>query len=852
MADIKKIFDKLESFLDSGDEFHYIDLILRKSLSDNKEQTDKNFCLIKNFLDEVISKIDELSCEIKTNENILISVKNQKTLRNCFQVITSVGILNCLIPGLGIGISKYKNSVLVQSLPKLPLNDEEKYKLIILCIDFFQRSYLIPVLKNIIVTFHLSDYLAALIQIAFAPLKKPGEYKDFVMTTEKYAQLTLERQKYIQIYENLVTNCFQPMLMKELLVLHNPSDVEPPAFVKRIVSKELSRQLITPGGLLSLIRCFLDSHDIDVGIEWKKINMICKIVSVKHGDITLENYISNICSQLRNILTLNNTQYIATAGSCMMSLSETYPGNELVRSTLTNMITPFDYDKLAAQCMPGTVIFTVQEVEHYILILHACLCVTKLDMPVGILLKNMFILNQLHMKCSNDNMNSKVRDIVFKILEMCDDHSIYSVIKELFCGKVQTSIGISIEQYNSGILLKSSRNPIKHAPDEAVSYILHLYNEAKNTNLIENIYKSLLQLLLEFKIKRKIIYDNGALTENDVVYDDDKKYACILLMLSEISGIPKTVNIFKKTPSIALSFVEELLSDFNNSQYEDECVTVALVLLNSILSNTNKGKTLQDSLKKLMPTLIKIMKQSNDYNQLLCKEIIALINNECPQKHETALGKALVNVFDNLLPVKAHGVMEITKLIDGKDPETLSKRHYIFCLLQECLQDSDSYLYLSAINGIASLASHCTDDVLSVLCKEFLVMSTKMSERAIIHKTLLLNTFLCGCRDKDPLIRASAISNLAEIALVVHYRVGTIIYEGLGKETLAELKDNLLPIYRTLNRLYNDQNEDSIVKLHVQLALEELNDIVEVFLRPALSMEKHFVLNDIKGDIIFK
>lgn len=44
---------------------------------------------------------------------------------------------------------------------------------------------------------------------------------------------------------------------------------------------------------------------------------------------------------------------------------------------------------------------------------------------------------------------------------------------------------------------------------------------------------------------------------------------------------------------------------------------------------------------------------------------------------------------------------------------------------QEQLKDQDSYIYLSAINGIALLGAHCTEDVLQVLCKEFLQVSTE-------------------------------------------------------------------------------------------------------------------------------
>lgn len=71
------------------------------------------------------------------------------------------------------------------------------------------------------------------------------------------------------------------------------------------------------------------------------------------------------------------------------------------------------------------------------------------------------------------------------------------------------------------------------------------------------------------------------------------------------------------------------------------------------------------------------------------------------------------------------------------------------------------------------------------------------------------------------------------------------LIKGLGKETLLQLKDNLLPIYRTLKNLYRDNNEDPTVRLHAQIALEELNDIVNQFLFPEVKMEKQiFVLDE--------
>lgn len=75
------------------------------------------------------------------------------------------------------------------------------------------------------------------------------------------------------------------------------------------------------------------------------------------------------------------------------------------------------------------------------------------------------------------------------------------------------------------------------------------------------------------------------------------------------------------------------------------------------------------------------------------------------------------------------------------------------------------------------------------------------------------------------------------------------LIKGLGKETLLQLKEQLLPIYRTLKTLYGDENEDKTVRLHAQIALEELNDVVRQFLFPELKMEKQIFILDEPRDV---
>lgn len=57
------------------------------------------------------------------------------------------------------------------------------------------------------------------------------------------------------------------------------------------------------------------------------------------------------------------------------------------------------------------------------------------------------------------------------------------------------------------------------------------------------------------------------------------------------------------------------------------------------------------------------------------------------------------------------------------------------------------------------------------------------------------------------------------------------LLRGLGHEMICFLKDAILPIYHELKLIYNS-DEDDVMKLQAQLALEELNENMKDFIFP--------------------
>lgn len=85
--------------------------------------------------------------------------------------------------------------------------------------------------------------------------------------------------------------------------------------------------------------------------------------------------------------------------------------------------------------------------------------------------------------------------------------------------------------------------------------------------------------------------------------------------------------------------------------------------------------------------------------------------------------------------------------------------------------------------------------------------------------------------DKSPQARRAAVTVLRQLFI------------GLESEMIAFLKEDILPIYRSLKEIYHNDKDD-VMKLQAQLALEELNENMKYFVLPVpqLHAEKRIIM----------
>jgi len=257
---------------------------------------------------------------------------------------------------------------------------------------------------------------------------------------------------------------------------------------------------------------------------------------------------------------------------------------------------------------------------------------------------------------------------------------------------------------------------------------------------------------------------------------------------------------------------------------------------------------------------------------------------------------ALYDIKDPLLPVRGHGIIELTKLVDSKDAEAISEMDTVFQLFVDSIEDEDTYIYLSCINGLVSCARYRAEPVLDTLTREFtqvyqrkdlgdqaveartkigeaLARATKeLADVTPKYKNLLLNAFFSAASDPEELVRASSLSNLGEVCRNIKFSLGpiagelmmhlessardkcvevrraaamvlTMVLEGLGSDAFSILEQYLRDIHRSLRLRLNTENDD-VTLVHVNLALDQIDNIVKELFTPNLTQEQRlFVTN---------
>ena len=240
---------------------------------------------------------------------------------------------------------------------------------------------------------------------------------------------------------------------------------------------------------------------------------------------------------------------------------------------------------------------------------------------------------------------------------------------------------------------------------------------------------------------------------------------------------------------------------------------------------------------------------------------------------EEALERVLKDLSDPLLPVRAHALVGLRKLVLSRDAATLDKFERVLQLFSAQMTSDDSYLYLGAIQGLAALGDVAASRTIPMLLKDFhnsklatetrlkvgealVTIAQRCGEMLPVYAPLLMDGFLRGIQDANPDVRASSLANVGACCEILSWSVHAYIHEvifavlsvlgsnekdqmvrraailvfalivhGLGVSKLLALAKG--PLLRDMiNRLEILANGDSddLIKLQASQTLEELSN----------------------------
>ncbi|XP_066493366.1 transport and Golgi organization protein 6 homolog [Tiliqua scincoides] len=258
------------------------------------------------------------------------------------------------------------------------------------------------------------------------------------------------------------------------------------------------------------------------------------------------------------------------------------------------------------------------------------------------------------------------------------------------------------------------------------------------------------------------------------------------------------------------------------------------------------------------------------------------------------LQELLLSAYDPDIPARAATLRTLSHLIEQRDPAALAVQKKLLEVFVENLEHEDSFVYLSAIQGVALLSDTFPEQVLPSLLDQYgspqpatrrvqtvetrmkvgeaLMRTTRaLGDMVFPHRDDLIHAFLRGARDPDSTLRASSLSNLGELCQILHFQLSAVVHEvascltavaktdpeaevrraaihvvvlllrGLSEKATEVLQDVLLDLYRLLKSVVLSE-QDEVTVLHAQLALEELDGIMRDFLFPRQTFEKKIVV----------
>uniref|UniRef100_A0A8P4KHJ4 Transport and golgi organization 6 homolog n=1 Tax=Dicentrarchus labrax TaxID=13489 RepID=A0A8P4KHJ4_DICLA len=900
-----------------------------------------------------------------------LSVTQQKTLGTALQFVISLGLCPYLAPGVGVPLARRSAfGVMVEKLVcggAVPAVGRRLYTTTNVLLQLSELSSL----ATLVFTRHLGDVMAALCQLGYQPHRAGSDTEE-----EKMQELSAEeRQTCREALKSLLGKVYQPIVIKELLILQGgpkqsaavrsssgPSSSRAalgsaPAWLRRLCGQLLSERLMQPNGVQAVVRAILGGGTGDES-DWRKCESVAKILVTCPQQSSADSYYRQVCPQILDLLhfkdKLTAQQFQRVATRAVLSVVQEKPsfGQQYL---LTPLFAPLHRCTTASN--DGDSQATVEEWE-----LTRCIeDIYKIwvvgNTPSASLLKALeqvlpviFALfcftkqNVSHLRDEDDALYEKVSGEQWRLeclMQLLAELKDYDLPGDFFLELLQELTSWASAE-------DDEEEEDKQELDISAMTLLEVEQRLLGRAVRRSQRLALLQVLA---VMVESVQPTVLLRKSTQVVDfivSLLQRACVGLDQATGPGLGNPVE--SQTLSMGIGLVATLLSgpqlsaeDYSSmsrllpplealSQMHPEAVIQelasnlrAVIATHGAYQPENLTASTQPSSNPALRKKQKMQTEANnsqtsphpspqDSNSPGSTQIrhpassggsaagvgpkaggrTSGTSNSCPPTK--TFSDCLLEACDPDVPTRAVALRVLTQMVKKGNPEAVQAQEKVLVLFLENLEHEDSFIYLSAIQGLSALADSYPERILERLLKDFqhgpslptsnkehsletrlkvgevlMRASRAMGELAPHLGRPLVAVFLQGTRDPDQSVRASSLSNLGELCQRLDYALGpltqelsscltaliktekeaevrraavhviTLLLRGLSDKSTQVLSDVLLDLYRALKWVVRSDPDDVTV-LHAQLALEELSDVMKRLIFPEQKLEKKIVV----------
>ncbi|XP_069860822.1 transport and Golgi organization protein 6 homolog isoform X4 [Dipodomys merriami] len=816
-----------------------------------------------------------------------LSISQQKIVQSALQFVVTLGVCPYLIPGVGMPLRcRTEFGAVVQDVVCPDASPHTARRLYTSCrvlLDIAQHASL----GSLVFCRHFGDIAAGLCQLGFCPTKRKSPTPEEEVLTEE------ERALSRRALRDMLDQVYQPLVVRELLVLQGGPLQQPctdvkmqlrcraPAWLRRLCGQLLSERLMRPNGVQAVVRGILEGagagaaggSDAEVtAADWKKCDLIAKILSsCPQQCLSPESYYRLICPQILDLFhfrdKLTERQFQRVATTTFITLSRERPelaAKYLLPPVLAALHRCMDSAEIPESDMvPGTILVTEEELNRCIEDVFKVCVVGNEPLPVLLdsLLPVLRVLFSLFCftRQSVSHLRSLCQDILLWILGKLERMKAITSLKG-FAGLDKTVASLHPQcQFRAatrgGIMITIKEATNHEDEDEAlyqkvsseqsqVEHLGDLLSHCQECGLAGDFFifclKELTHLAVENEAEVKAEPFSSInlleLEQKQTLLVESQEQKLLVLQLLAVLCERMSEQIFTNITQVV---------DFVAATLQRACINLA----------REAESTVQSQTLSMAMGLVAVM-----------------------------LGGAVQ------IPTRAAALRTLSQWIEQREAKALERQERLLQIFLENLEHEDTFVYLSAIQGVTLLSDVYPEKILVDLLtrydsgKDKHTPETRMKVGEVLMRIVrtlgdmvskyrepLIHTFLRGARDPDSTHRASSLANLGELCQRLDFFLGPVVHEvtacliavaktdhdvqvrraaihvivvllrGLSQKATEVLRDVLKDLYHLLKYVVRLEPDD-VAKLHAQLALEELDEIMRNFLFPPQKLEKKIVV----------